>query len=590
MEERTRTLIDTPTRYGLIVMAVAQGWLLYFLHLAIDQRFWPATDVTWLVSLYAVIIGVPAFFYLGLERLRDTRNLIAAALLTPLLFGLGWHLGWLISGSRSSGTVEFGFFFCGSIGVALFILALYFRSWSFNDRLTFRYSQLLEYSWQQALTMAMVGLFILVFWLLLLIWALLFKVIGIGFFADLFGEPVFIYPVTALVGGWGLVLTRERIRLIVTTRAVCEALIKALLPLAVLIAVLFLAALPFTGLDAIWDTGRAALLMMLLTVVVLFFFNAVLSDDPDHPAYPAWLRRFVLFGVMLLPVNSLLAAWALGLRIDQYGLTVDRLIAAVLQLLIAAFTLTYAVVIPWHRRRALEGIRTANQWLALLVAAVLILIHTPLADLRDWSAQSQVDRLISGRVAPDAFDYRYLRFELGQYGQDALHDLKQSDFAKNHPIVNLRIETVLTHDNRWQNLPDIKADNLSAIRSVVEVTPDGAGVPDSLLKRFIDDAPRCLSRKQHCRLVRVVDAVPGPQWWGLTEHSYPAGVVYQANGEDWLQVGTLSSRTCPGDIAVRLRNVERLKRVPGSRFVYGDGECFYRIDADDAYLRSLAAP
>ncbi|WP_203142811.1 DUF4153 domain-containing protein [Marinobacter mangrovi] len=589
MEERTRMPLDTATRYGLIVMALAQGWLLYFLHLAMDQRFWPATDVTWLVALYTVIVGVPAFFYLGLEKLKDARNLIAAGLLTPLLFGLGWHLGWLTSGSRSSGTVEFGFFFGSSIGMALFILALYFRSWSFNERLTFRYSQLLEYSWQQAQTIAMVGLFILAFWLLLLIWAMLFKVIGIEFFADLFGEPLFIYPVTALVGGWGLVLNRERIRLMVTIRVVCEALIRALLPLAALITVLFLAALPFTGLDAIWDTGRAALLMMVLTVVVLFFFNAVLTDDPDHPDYPAWLRRFVLFGILLLPINSLLAAWALGLRIDQYGLTVDRLIAAVLQLLIAAFTLTYAVIIPWCRRRALCGIRTANQWLALLVAAILILIHTPFADLRHWSAQSQVNRLISGRVTPEAFDYRYLRFELGQYGRDALEALGQSDFAKNHPVVGLRIETVSTLDNRWQDLPDIKADDLSAIRRVVEVTPEGALVPDSLLRRFIDDAPGCLTWKQHCRLVRVEDAVPGPQWWGLTVQSYPPGRVYEARDDDWLQIGTVSGRTCAKAMVLRLKDGVQLKRVPGSRFVYGDGECFYRIDADDAYLRSLSA-
>lgn len=37
--------LDRPTRYGLIVLAVAQGCALTFLHLALKNSFWPADDL-----------------------------------------------------------------------------------------------------------------------------------------------------------------------------------------------------------------------------------------------------------------------------------------------------------------------------------------------------------------------------------------------------------------------------------------------------------------------------------------------------------------------------------------------------------------
>ena len=65
------THLDPASRYGLIALAIVQGYALYFLHLALDQTVWPATDVSWLKALYTAAIGLPVFFYLGMERLKD---------------------------------------------------------------------------------------------------------------------------------------------------------------------------------------------------------------------------------------------------------------------------------------------------------------------------------------------------------------------------------------------------------------------------------------------------------------------------------------------------------------------------------------
>lgn len=594
MEAHGNSRMDTVSRYGLIILAVMQGLALYLLHLSIDYKAWPATDPRWLMAFYALVVGLPAFFYLGLERVSEQRNAWAAALVGPLLFGLGWHLGWLRwgAGLELPHRPYFTFVFFVSVGVSLFILALYFRIWCINRTPRFDYHQLLDHSWLHALTLALLGLFLGTFWLLLILWGALFDVIGISFFEELFEEPIFIYPATAFVGGWGLVLIRERIRLIATVQAMCEVLIKALLPLAALIGVLFLGALPFTGVAKIWETGHAALLMMFLAAVLLFFFNSVLSENPEHPPYPAWIRGLVLFGVFLLPLNSLLAAWALGLRIEQYGLTVDRLWAATIQLLIASFTLTYSVLILLRRTRALGAIQTANKALAFVVAGVLILVNTPVADMRAWAAESQANRLLNGEIEAQAFDFEYLRFELGAYGVMALQNLRDSEFAKDNPLVADRIDAVLKQDKRSQPKPVVNKDDHQAVADMFMTIPSETIIPAPLLDILAADREYCLSTPKKCQLVRL-QSHGGTTYWLLIMNRYGyyvSGDVYSDEAGNMETIGSISSPDCSYRSNKPIFTEDtRLEPLESPFVAFTDGQCFYLIQPNINYFKSLTS-
>lgn len=594
MTETSRTVahrLDQTSRYGLIILALIQGFALYFLHLAADNEVWPATDPRWMFMSYALALGVPLFYYLGLERVTDRRNGWGLLPLMGLLGGLGWHLGWLSWAAElavpSHG--HFVFALSTSVAVALFILALFFRVWCINQSPRFHYRQLLELSWQNALTLAQLGLFIGVFWGLLFLWGGLFNVIGIDFFEELFEEPLFIYPVTALVGGWGLVLIRERIRLIATVQAMCEALIKALLPLAALIMVLFLGALPFTGLDRIWETGHAALLMMWLALILLFFFNSALSENPDQPPYPVWLRTLVYLAVALLPLNSLLAAWALGLRIEQYGLTVDRLWAGTLQLLIAGFTVSYSVLVVWKRSRALPAIQSANKVLALVVAAVLLLVNSPLADLRAWAAASQASRLETGKTAIDEFDYAYLRFDLGAYGVRELQRLRDSEFATANPEVVASIDAILQQQSRWQNTVVVDVGDPVAVADMFARVPPEVVIPDALLSVLSRDQTSCLSMPRKCTVIR---AQPDPErvYWLVARiplRNYIHGSVYVQSANQVLEMGSFQAAGCADNWPMELdREVELQPLVPHTD-VFTDGKCFFQVRPDSGYLESL---
>jgi len=536
-----------------------------------------------------VAIGVPAFFYLGMEHIRDKRNPVTAVVLAILLFILGWHLGWVENAMDVplQYAHEFTPPFVFSLGVALFIFAFFYRSWCVSDHQQFEYRQLLAFSWQQALTMGLLGAFVLAFWLLLLLWGGLFDAIGVGFFKELFKQPAFIYPVTGLVLGFGLVLIRHRIRLVATVQFMCEALIKALLPLAALIVVLFLATLPFTGLQPIWDTGNAALLMMALTLILLFFFNAVLGGNPEQPSYPLPVRLFVFAAIALLPISTLLAAWALWLRIDQYGLTPDRLWAGVILLLTAGYTFSYATLILWKRETSTPHIQTANKCMALVIGCVLVLINTPVADLRSWAAQSQASRLLSGEVKVEEFDFAYLRFSMGAYGVRALHEIEESEFAKDKPEIAKRIAAAMVQKNRWSEEPIVDKTDLAAVAELIDVVPTDTTLPEDLLKLIINDQNQCLNATESCQAIKLPGADDGADWLLLrnTNHcSY--GAAYVQRGDQWLKMGTLSTSGCCKDATGNSKG-EIPTRIPGPFLAYAGVSCLYSITADKDYLQGL---
>jgi hypothetical protein len=65
-----------------------------------------------------------------------------------------------------------------------------------------------------------------------------------------------------------------------------------------------------------------------------------------------------------------------------------------------------------------------NVGLAAATAAVLLLATSPILDPKRISVASQMERLRSGKVTAAAFDYDYLRFNLGRHGMNALNELK----------------------------------------------------------------------------------------------------------------------------------------------------------------------
>jgi len=576
-------------RLALIVLAVAQSLVLLLLHKAIDHALWPATDPRWLHAAYTAALGAPLFIYLGAVRWRDRANAYAAPAL--LLLGLaGWHTGWLGSSPLAvRGSGEFVPVLACTGFIALFIGAFYFRSQRECGR--FAYEGLLDHSWRNALTLGFLGLFVGAFWLLLALWAQLFKLIEIDFFAELFERPGFVYPITGLVVGWGLGLIRARVGMIATVRHLCEALARALLPLVAFILVIFLAALPFTGVEALWKTRMAATLLLGLAAVLLFFVNAVVADQDGLTMHPL-LRRLVLLALLLLPINPLLAGWAMWLRIDQYGWTVDRLWGVVVLGFAFAFSVGYAAVLVRRRALVVAELRHLNTALGLALATVLFAANTPLLEFRRIAAADQVARLESGRTAAADFDARYLRFELGRYGIERLQALQASELAKRQPDLAATIADALDA-GRWSDRRTTDRTDLAALRARFDLLP-GTALEDELLLLF----GKADSPARHCFEPGVPRSTAGAFRHRGRDHlalfaarAYPPGTVWRRDESGWRHLGALRRFGCPNDGEQHIDHGAALELVDGDFVVLRNGQCLYQVEPEsDALVLAPRGP
>lgn len=431
--------LDRASRTALVVLAVLQAALLLGLHYAVRHAVWPATDLPWLLAVYAVAIGLPTFFYVGAVELRDRANVGAGIAVLLVLAGLGWHAGW-VAGNGASLEIVGERAVAGSL--ALFIAAFLFRAWREAGGRALPYPRLVDLSWLNALTLAFLLLFIGVFWLILFLWLGLFRVLGIELFSDLFTRPEFAYPVSGLVGGLGVILVRNRARLIATVRGMCEALIRALLPLTAFVVVIFVGVLPFTGLEPLWDTDFGTGLVTVLVLVLLFFFNAELGGDYEGRSHTAPLRWLSIAALLLLPALIGIAALGLSMRVGQHGWTANRLWALFVIAMLGAYAVGYAVLILRRRGLPHAALGRWNTVLAIALTAALVLVISPVLDFRRVAAASQVARLERGAVEPLELDAWYL-LSLGRYGRQALEALRAGPVAARSPELRERIDDAL---------------------------------------------------------------------------------------------------------------------------------------------------
>lgn len=524
----------------ILVIAVVQGWLLYGLHWAIDNKAWPATDNAALLAAYALAIFLPLTLELLAGRLRERITWLAAGAIGVVALALGAYAGWALGDQPLQFLPLCALY--GALFLAWFVALPFTQARLRRGIWRAQYPDLFEFAWQNALVLAEAVVFANVFWLLLILWGALFKVIGISFFQELFRKPAFIYPVSALVFGYAIYLIETNERIVVVLRRHLLGVFAWLLPLVALIATLFVLALPFTGLAPLWKTGHATTLMLWLQLLFIHFLNSAYQDGQAEPRYPDWLKLALRMAVFALPMYAALCAYSLGLRVAQHGWTVSRVWAAIATFLAAAYGISYAVAAirrtPWLGR-----LGVINVALAPLVAAVLLLTSTPLLDPKRISAESQLARLRAGSVTAAKFDYDYLRFELGRAGRAALEELSRDRDAD---IARLAAAT-LAKTHRYQ--PAMVAyDDSRAIAARIELLPPGTaldprfvGYLQGALKVRPYDHPTCLRlmNGKPCVLLAVdLDGDGEPELVTIAG-SYPL-TVYGRSGGEWQRIGVLT--------------------------------------------------
>ncbi|WP_296592948.1 DUF4153 domain-containing protein [Methylophaga sp.] len=462
---------STPLPSKLMIMiSLMQGLGLLYLHQAIELHYWPHGQPEWLFAFYSVMFIWPIMLLLGLAQ-NNGRAMVKVTLPFALLSGLlGYYVGHQVTPIEHIRFNALLFSFVLTMAIATFKALMYSQQWARGERVT--YSALFLWSWRNFLTLSLALLFAGSFWLLLMLWAALFKAINIDFFNDLFEQRWFYYPAIALANGFGIIIFRKLTHIIDTITRLQQALIKFLLLLLSLVSLLFLGALPFTGLEPLWESGGSSLILW-MQALILFFVNAVYQDEPDNWPYSVWLHRFIYISIAILPVYSLISFYGLSLRIDQYGWSLSRFWAYLIWFLLALFAIGYVWGIAKYRDSWTHQLSRTNVAIGLVVLVVMLSVNSPLLDFRKMVVADQLQRLADNKVTVEDFDLSYFRRHLARPGYEGLQTLK-AQYGETHPGLLIRINALYADSNNEQ--PSSTRDEFIAAITLLSDNP-----PEALL-------------------------------------------------------------------------------------------------------------
>ncbi len=305
-----------------------------------------------------------------------------------------------------------------------YILTPFIQARDPSHRWRFDYNALYRHVWNNGLLLFMALVMLGVFWLLIWLWAGLFSMLGIDQFKQLFRSSGFVWVASATVVAAGLRIGLDRGQVIDALRHVLQAMCRFLLPLTVTILLLFVVFLPFTGLGPLWATRHATPILLTLVFAHVALLNGVMQDGQQAAPYPRPLRLLVDASSLCLPLLAGFAIHALWLRIDQYGLTPDRVLAALLALIAMAHGLALARAVLRRDPAWLSGLRQSNPPLALFAVCLLVLMHVPALSPLQLSAANQYQRLLDARLPTERTDLGALRFQLGEPGRRYLQALR----------------------------------------------------------------------------------------------------------------------------------------------------------------------
>jgi hypothetical protein len=543
----------------LAIIGAVQGILLFLAHELIARKVWPGTSLLFTTAWFTAIIGAPAAVQMLMVTPRDRRLWVYASGLSAVLLAVGVYFG---TGIDPENTGSFYSDFIRTMIIGWFVALPFAAAWIKTGGFRFSYPDLFTYAWNNALTLAIAGLFTGTFWLLLWLWASLFKIVGIHFFSYLFTEPAFIYPVTGAVFGFAVSLGRTYEWAVVTVRNVVLSIHRGLFPLLAGIALLFLLALPFTGLQSLWNTGHAAALMMTLQFLFIAFLTATYQDGRGQPPYVIWLRYGIELTAITLPIYSLLSLYAIGLRVHQYGWSDDRVWATLVAVIIAGHAVGYAATALVRRRRWLPWLGQVNVVMAGVIIAVVLLTNSPVLDPKRIAVHSQMQRLLSGRIDADKFDYNYLRFEVGKRGVDGLTQLANLTEHPQAQIIRSHAKSALAARHRWDtNVASAPAD----VASRIDLLPEGKKLDPAFVAFLLKDKAfsnaYCYVR-QRCIMLAVDLNRDGRDEYLLLESPHP---LYSFQAGSWKRVGTMASSYQPYssvDQLKKLLNAGEYKTLP----------------------------
>ncbi|MGZ3247239.1 MAG: DUF4153 domain-containing protein [Croceibacterium sp.] len=374
-------------------------------------------------------VAPAAFVFFGalaaaftLEKGRWREPAVFAVVIGLVMSGLAWRA---VRYGEHLPDEQYGF----AAGVVATALALpLFQAGFRKRRFGTPYTEIYHHIWTDAISAAGGLAFTGLSWVALAILAKLFELLKIDFLRDLMEHGWFAWTFSGLAFGAALGVLRNELKVLGMLRTVVLLVLSLLaVPLAVGL-VMFLLATAVSGPQVLWEATREATPTLLACAAGAFVLTCVLvrQDDEAMTRNPVMRAAALALAVVILPL-AMFAAVSLGLRLNQYGLAPERLWGLVTVIVACAWGVGYWGALIRGRKAAwAQRLREANFLLAVASCVLALLLALPLLDFGTVSAGNQLQRLESGKVTPDKFDFAALRWDFGVAGKRALARLAKS--------------------------------------------------------------------------------------------------------------------------------------------------------------------
>jgi|GEM_PF-398883 len=444
-----------------------------------------------------------------------------------------------------------------------------FRRWTQG---AIHYPDVHGHLWTNALLLAASLLFTLLSYAIAHLLAEMFMLVKLDFLREALREAEVTALLCGAAFGAALGLLRDRGTIIAALQRVAMLVLRVLAPVLAVGIGIFLAALPVTGLAPLWETGGTTPIMLAGAMLALLLANAVVGDTPEDESRSVLLSASAAaLGIFLLPMVGI-AVFSSGLRIQQHGLSPERLWALAFLIVASITAIAYAVAIlgprGWFAR-----LRRTNRSLVFVLAGIAFLLSTPIFAFERIATSHQLARLSGGQVSPEDFDYKALWFDFGPPGRAAINRLARSS----DPTIRRHASEARKLPDRWTESPSaLAARSRDALDRRLTILPAHVALTPALRQRLVKfdvcgESAECLLRYEPGDDFAIAIAMPEPACRGcapsvrlirLEKGVWSDRADYLADGD---AARALVDKIRAGD--VQLRPVERRQLFIGGEAV-----------------------